>query len=47
MITISITIPSIPTHVIVALTLVLAPLLLIMAYRFASSTASIVRQLTK
>jgi hypothetical protein len=47
MITISITIPSIPAEWIVALTFMVAPLLLLSAVRFASGTASVIRQLTK
>jgi hypothetical protein len=47
MITITFTIPSIPAEWIVALTLVLGPLLLLAAFRFAFSAGSLVRRLTK
>ncbi len=47
MITISLIIPAIPTEVILALTLILAPLLLLGAFQFASGAASVARHITK
>ncbi len=47
MITISFVIPGMPTEWIVALTLMLAPLLLMSAFLFASRTASVLRHLTQ
>jgi hypothetical protein len=47
MITISFTLPVIPPELSIALTLMLAPALLISAFRFASGMASVIRQLTK
>lgn len=47
MITISFAIPSVSPELILALAVVLAPLLLMGAFWFASGAASAVRQMTK
>ncbi len=47
MITISFMIPALPAEVIVALTLIVAPLLLLGAFQFASGAASVARHITK
>jgi hypothetical protein len=47
MITISITIPSLPAQWILALTFVLSPLMLMSFFRLAGSAASVIRQLNK